>query len=223
VTLGIGIRHLFPDSNAPTVSVRVKICGITSIEDGLAAIEAGADALGFVFCASSPRYLALAEAAQILEQFPPFITRVGLFVNSSEASIQEAIGQCGIDTLQLHGEEPPDFCRLFRLKVIKAFRIRDESSLAVLTDYEAAGWLLDSYVPGKSGGTGERFNWELASRATQLCPRVILAGGLTPTNVADAVRQVRPYAVDVSSGVEWKPGKKDRHKMKDFIAAAKGS
>jgi phosphoribosylanthranilate isomerase len=204
------------------MSVRVKICGITNIEDSLAALDAGADALGFVFSASSPRCLTLSEAARIVGELPPFIGKVGLFVNAPQASVQGAIDQSGIDTLQLHGDETPEFCRQFRLKVIKAFRIRDESSLGALTNYQTAGWLLDSYVSGKAGGTGARFNWELAFRATQLCPRVILAGGLTPANVADAVRQVRPYAVDVSSGVEWKPGKKDRHKMKDFIAAAKG-
>ena len=203
------------------MSVRVKICGITSIEDALAAIESGADALGFVFCASSPRCLGVREASKIVERLPPFITKVGLFVNASETFIHQIVEQSGIDALQLHGDESPQFCRQFRLKVIKAFRVRDESSLASLSQYQPAAWLLDSYVPGKSGGTGKQFNWELAFKATQLCSPIVLAGGLTPGNVAEAVRQVRPYAVDVSSGVEWKPGKKDRHKMKDFIAAAK--
>jgi phosphoribosylanthranilate isomerase len=205
------------------VNVRVKICGLTNIEDGLAALDAGADALGFVLYASSPRCVPLEQAAEMVKQLPPFIAKVGLFVNASELSIRHAIEQCGIDTLQLHGDEAPEFCRRFQLKVIKAIRMRDASSLDELAQYETSGWLLDSYVAGKAGGTGEKFNWELACRATELCSRVILAGGLTPANVAEAVRQVRPYAVDVSSGVEWKPGKKDRHKMKDFIAAAKGA
>ena len=203
------------------MSVRVKICGITNLEDALAAIEAGADALGFVFCGSSARCLTALAAARIAQALPPFVAKVGLFVDSPQELITSVIDQCGLDTVQLHGTEPPEFCRRFRVKVIKAFRIQNESSLKELSDYQPDAWLLDSYVPGKLGGTGDRFNWDLACRASQVCPRLILAGGLNPGNVADAVRQVHPYAVDVSSGVELKPGIKDHQKLRDFIRAAK--
>ena len=146
------------------MSVRVKICGITRITDALTAIDAGADALGFVFLAS-PRNLTPGAAAEIIDALPPFVSKVGLFVNASEPFIRNVLQACALDTLQLHGEEPPEFCRRFRLKVIKAFRIRDETSLKALSSYSQQTWLLDSYSPGKHGGTGERFNWELA------CPR----------------------------------------------------
>jgi phosphoribosylanthranilate isomerase len=205
------------------MSVRVKICGITRWDDALAAVEAGADALGFVFCEASPRCVTVSVAARIVEGLPPFVAKVGLFVNAPEAQIRRVAGACGLDTLQLHGEEPPEFCQRFTVKWIKAFRMRDESSLQALSAYRAAAWLLDSYVPGKAGGTGERFNWDLARRAAQICPRVILAGGLTPENVAEAVRRVRPYAVDVSSGVEREPGIKDEQKVRAFIEAAKSA
>jgi phosphoribosylanthranilate isomerase len=203
------------------LSVRIKICGITNLDDALAAIEAGADALGFVFCEDSPRNIPLPLAARLLQALPPFIARVGVFANLPEQSVREVIGQCGIDTLQFHGDEPPELCRRFELQVVKAFRVRDEHSLRAMVKYKTAAWLLDSYLPGKLGGTGERFNWDLARQAIHLGNRVILAGGLTPANVAEAVRQVRPYAVDVSSGVERVPGRKDHQKVRDFIRAAK--
>jgi phosphoribosylanthranilate isomerase len=202
--------------------VRVKICGITSLEDGLFALEAGADALGFVFCAASPRNLTVARAAGIIKALPPLVAKVGVFVNPTPEFVQEVLEQCGIDTVQLHGEESPAFCRQFRAPVIKAFRVRDESSLKEMPAYTGEAWLLDSYVSGRSGGTGERFNWELARRATAASPRVILAGGLTAGNVVEAVQSVQPYAVDVSSGVEIAPGKKDPGKVRAFISAVKG-
>jgi phosphoribosylanthranilate isomerase len=205
------------------MGVRVKMCGITNLADALSAVEAGADALGFVFCESSPRCLTVQAAAKIIAALPPFVAKVGLFVDASEAAIREAVEHGGIDVLQLHGDEPCEFCHRFQSPVIKAFRVRDASSLTGLPHYNVAAWLLDSYVPGKPGGTGERFNWELACHAAQLGRPIILAGGLTPANVADAVRQVRPYAVDVSSGVESAPGKKDSEKVKAFIQAAKSA
>jgi phosphoribosylanthranilate isomerase len=205
------------------MGVRVKICGITNLEDAILAVEAGADAVGFVFCDSSPRYVSGDAVARITAALPPFVTKVGLFVNAAENTIREAVAQCGLDALQLHGDEPPQFCARFQLHVIKAFRVRDRSSLAGLPLYKVAAWLLDSYVPGKLGGTGERFSWELACEAAQLGRPVILAGGLTPANVADAVQLVRPYAVDVSSGVESQPGKKDAQKLRDFIQIAKSA
>ncbi|MFO1501912.1 MAG: phosphoribosylanthranilate isomerase [Verrucomicrobiota bacterium] len=203
------------------MNVRVKICGITCLEDALNAIDAGADALGFVFCEGSPRRVSPERAAGIIEALPPFVSKVGLFVNADESEVSAAVQQSGVDTVQFHGDEAPEFCRRFRLKIVKAFRVRDASSLAALPRYDVSAWLLDSFVPGKSGGTGERFNWDLARQATRLGGRIILAGGLTPGNVSAAVSQVCPYAVDVSSGVEGTPGRKEAHKMKDFIQAAK--
>jgi phosphoribosylanthranilate isomerase len=204
------------------MSVKIKICGITNIEDGLASVEAGADALGFMFYAASPRCLTTERAAKIIRELPPFVARVGVFVDPTEEEVRRAITECGIDTLQFHGEESPAFCGRFGLKTIKAFRIRDEESLKATATYPDQAWLLDSFVAGKRGGTGERFNWDLAREATQRSRRVILAGGLKPENAADAVRKVRPYALDVSSGVESAPGRKDAAKVRAFIAAAKG-
>jgi phosphoribosylanthranilate isomerase len=204
------------------MNVKVKICGITSVEDALTAVEAGADALGFMFYAASPRCLTTERAAKIIRELPPFVARVGVFVDPTEEEVRRAITECGIDTLQFHGEESPAFCGGFGLKTIKAFRIRDEESLKATATYPDQAWLLDSFVAGKPGGTGERFNWDLAREATQRSRRVILAGGLKPENAADAVRKVRPYALDVSSGVESAPGRKDAAKVRAFIAAAKG-
>jgi phosphoribosylanthranilate isomerase len=205
------------------MNVRVKICGITNLRDALAAIDAGADALGFMFCQASPRYLTSTAAASIIKELPPFVRAVGVFADATEEHVRSIIEECGVDTLQFHGGEQPGFCRRFQVRTIKAFRVRDEGSLKEMAQYGMSTWLLDSYVPGKLGGTGEKFNWELARRATQLNGRVILAGGLTPANVAEAVRQVHPYAVDVSSGVETAPGQKDHQKVRDFIAAAKSA
>ncbi|MBM3836571.1 MAG: phosphoribosylanthranilate isomerase [Verrucomicrobia bacterium] len=202
---------------------KVKICGVTNLPDALAAVDAGADALGFMFYAKSPRCVSEHAAAEIIRALPPFVARVGVFVNADQETVGRAVESCGLDTLQFHGDEPPDFCRKFRAAVIKAFRVRDETSLQTMAAYETEAWLLDAFVPGKLGGTGERFNWELARRATTLSRRVILAGGLTPENIREAVRQVRPYGVDVSSGVEVAPGKKNPGKVRDFIAAAKAA
>jgi phosphoribosylanthranilate isomerase len=205
------------------MNIRVKICGITSVPDALAAIEAGADALGFMFCEASPRFLKPEEAAAIIRALPPFVSRVGVFVNPTEADVRSAITRCGIDTLQFHGEEPAEFCRQFGLNVIKAFRVRDAGSLERTRDYASETWLLDSYTSGRHGGTGAVFNWELAADAARRHAWVILAGGLTPENVAQAVRTVRPFAVDVSSGVESAPARKDADKMRAFIAAARSA
>jgi len=205
------------------MSVRVKICGITRAEDALAAVDAGADALGFMFVEASPRCVTPEQAAGILRELPPFVARVGVFVNPSAHKVRAAIAETGIDTLQFHGEETPAFCRQFGLRVIKAFRVRDAESLKPLSDFRRETWLLDSFVAGKHGGTGAVFNWDLAAQAVKQGGRVILAGGLAPENAADAVRRVRGYALDVSSGVELAPGRKDAAKVRAFIAAAKGA
>lgn len=205
------------------MSVKVKICGITSIEDALAATGAGADALGFMFYAPSPRCVSRGLAAKIIRDLPPFAAKVGVFVDPAEDEVRQVIAETGIDTLQFHGNESPEFCRKFRLKVIKAFRVRDAASLKATEAFQNEAWLLDSFVAGKLGGTGERFNWDLAAQAAKRHAMVLLAGGLTPANAAEAVKQVRPYGLDVSSGVESAPGKKDPAKVRDFIAAAKAA
>jgi phosphoribosylanthranilate isomerase len=200
------------------MSTRVKICGITNLADALAAVEAGADALGFNFYRKSPRYLAVSAAAKISKQLPPFIMRVGVFVNAPVELVTRAIGECDLGLLQFHGDEPPEFCTQFGLMSMKAFRIRDAESLKELPKYPTEAWLLDAYSPEARGGTGEKFNWDLAVEAQKFGRPVFLAGGLTPENVAEAVRQVRPFGVDVSSGVEGAPGEKDHQKVRDFIA-----
>jgi phosphoribosylanthranilate isomerase len=204
------------------MNVRVKICGITSIPDALAAVGAGADALGFMFHAPSPRAVTVAQAAAIIRELPPFVARVGVFVDAAPELLHETALATGIDTFQLHGEETPAQCEGLTLPVIKAFRVRDANSLTALLTYRTTAWLLDSYVPGQQGGTGARFNWDLAVQVVRLGRPVILAGGLTPENAAEAVHKVRPYGLDVSSGVESAPGRKDIARMRDFVAAAKG-
>jgi len=202
--------------------VKIKICGITNLEDANAAIEAGADALGFMFSELSPRCLKRDVAAKIIRELPPFVAKVGVFVNAAEEVVRQTIAQCGIDTLQLHGEETPEYCRKFSpMKVMKAFRMKDASVLKQLSVYDVDAWLLDSWVPGKAGGTGERFNWDLAVYAKESARPIVLAGGLKPENVAQAVHQVWPYAVDVSSGVEESVGKKSHAAMRNFVSAVR--
>lgn len=201
--------------------VRVKICGITSPEDAMMAVEAGADALGFVFYDKSPRNINPLAAANIIAKLPPFIQTVGLFVNEELEKINWTADYCGLDLVQLHGDETPEECLEVNRRVIKAFRIHDIVSIEPLHKYQVCGYLLDAWCPDSYGGTGKTFNWEMAAAARQY-GRIILAGGLSPDNVIDAIRQVRPYAVDVSSGVESAPGKKDAEKMKEFIKRAKG-
>jgi phosphoribosylanthranilate isomerase len=205
------------------MNVKVKICGITSIEDALAAVDAGADAVGFMFYSSSPRCVTRETVASIILQLPPFVAKVGVFVNPTVEEVRQAIAQCELDTLQFHGEEAPEFCRQFGLKSLKAFRVQGPETLKLLPNYSAMAWLLDSFVAGTRGGTGNTFNWEIAAQAVGLGGRVVLAGGLTPENAAEAVRKVRPYALNVSSGVESKPGRKDTAKVRAFIAAARGA
>ncbi len=197
---------------------KVKICGLTRLADALAAVEAGADALGFMFYGGSKRFVTPAAAAQIIRALPPFVARVGVFVNADAKFVRATVAECGLDTLQFHGEETAEFCGQFApLKVIRAFRIENAGSLQALPKFAVDAWLLDSYVPGQRGGTGEKFNWELAVQAKELGRPVILAGGLTPENVADAMQQVWPYGVDVSSGVETAPGVKDPELVRRFV------
>jgi phosphoribosylanthranilate isomerase len=203
------------------VRVRVKICGITNVADAVAAVDAGGDALGFMFFENSKRNIAAKTVAEIIRELPPFISKVGVFVNAAEDVVLKTTETAGIDTLQFHGEEPPAFCARFRLPVIKAFRICAPESLQQCSNYRNHAWLLDSYVDGAHGGTGVSFDWNVAAEATRHSRRVILAGGLKVETVAEAVRKVRPFAVDVSSGVESVPGKKDREKLRRFIEAVR--
>jgi phosphoribosylanthranilate isomerase len=205
------------------METRVKICGITNLADALAAVEAGADALGFNFYEKSPRHVSLKTAGEISRQLPPFVMRIGLFVNAPEELVTRAIGECSLTLLQFHGDEPPEFCTQFGLMSMKAFRIRDAESLKEIPNYQTDAYLLDAFSPAARGGTGEKFNWDLAIEAQKFGKPIFLAGGLTPENVADAVRKVRPFGVDVSSGVELSPGKKDAEKVRAFIQAVRAA
>jgi len=203
------------------MSVKIKICGITNLADAQAAADAGADALGFIFYDKSPRCVTVQQAADISKQLNPFIMRVGVFVNAEEDFILSAMGKCQLSMLQFHGDEPPEFCSQFGIMAMKAFRMRGTEILNELAKYPTDGYLLDAYSSSTLGGTGKTFNWDLAIEAQKLGKPIFLSGGLTPENVAEAVRKVRPFAVDVSSGVESSPGRKDHAKVKAFVAAAR--
>ena len=203
------------------MKTRVKICGITSVADGLAAAEAGADMIGLMFYESSPRQITLARAVEISRALPLFLMRVGVFVNAPADFVLRAIGECNLTMLQFHGDETSDFCTQFGLMNMKAIRVRDAGSLVQLENYQTDAFLLDAHSKNGLGGTGEKFNWDLAVEAQKFGKPIFLAGGLTPENVADAVRKVHPFGVDVSSGVESAPGIKDHAKVKAFITAAK--
>jgi phosphoribosylanthranilate isomerase len=205
------------------MSVKVKICGITNVPDALAAAEAGADVVGFVFHEQSPRFVRIGEAAEIIRELPPHVLKAGVFVNAPEDFVAEAIQNCGLNLLQFHGDETPEYCVQFGPLSIKAFRIRDAASLNGLQAYKTDAFLLDAYSPSQRGGTGETFNWALAAGAQKFGRPIFLAGGLKPENVSEAIRQVRPYGVDVSSGVEKAPRVKNHAKVKAFIEAAKAA
>lgn len=197
--------------------VRVKICGITRVEDALVAVRNGADAIGLVFYAPSPRNVSIAQAQEIANKIPAFVTVVALFVNAEASFINEVISQVKIDLLQFHGDETPEECAQYRLPFIKAIRVKLDTNLVQCsTDFSAAkALLLDTYTEGVAGGTGHVFDWNLIP--SQLTKSVILAGGLTSDNVAQAIAQVRPYAVDVSGGVEVSKGIKDAAKIAAFM------
>ncbi|MCH2602595.1 MAG: phosphoribosylanthranilate isomerase [Pedosphaera sp.] len=205
------------------MSVTVKICGITSEADALAAAEAGADAIGLMFYEGSPRHVTLEQAKAISAALPQHVMRVGVFVNAEEAFVHQALTECMLNILQFHGDETPEECSRYPVMTLKAFRVQGEETLAELEAYPSAGYLLDAYVKDALGGTGATFNWDLAVRAQEFGKPIFLAGGLTPENVAEAVRKVQPFGVDVSSGVEIEPGRKDAEQMRTFVAAAKGA
>jgi len=205
------------------MQTRIKICGITSLEDAQFAIKAGADALGFVFYPPSPRHIDLNTAITITHQLPPFITTTALFVNAKQGLINQVINQARIDCIQFHGDESPEACNLYHRPWIKAIRMKPEIDLIQLNqDYQqASALLLDSYIKGIPGGTGAQFNWSKIPPV--LRPHIILAGGLTPLNISQAVEQVQPWAVDVSGGVEKQKGVKDHDKIRQFIQAVRAS
>ena len=203
------------------MSVKVKICGVTNVADALAAAGAGADMVGLNFYGGSPRRVTLAQAAEIARALPPFVLKVGVFVDPTEAQVLEAMAACGLNLLQFHGDEDSAFCTQFGAMSVKALRVRDAASLQALANFHTDAFLLDAHSQAGLGGTGEKFNWDLAMAAQQFGKPIFLAGGLTPENVADAVRRVRPFAVDVASGVEAAPGKKDAAKVRAFIAAVR--
>lgn len=201
-------------------TVKVKICGVTRPEDALAAVRLGADALGFNFWPRSKRYLPPAEARAIVRGLPSLVTAVGLFVDPTVDEVRRAAAASGVALAQLHGDETPELCLAMPLPVLKAIRVADRSSLAQLASYEVRGFVLDAPSEGY-GGSGKVIDWSLVAEVAREMP-IVLAGGLTPENVAEAVRTVRPCAVDVASGVESAPGVKDEDKMRRFIEAAKG-
>lgn len=202
---------------------RVKICGITNTADGLMAAEAGADAVGFVFYERSPRAISPEQAATIIKALPPDLIKVGVFVDPDADLVMRAIHDAGINVLQFHGNESPEFCLGFGVMTMKAFRVRGRETLGSLPAYGTDAWLLDAYSAGQAGGTGETFDWDLAAEAVGMGRPVFLAGGLGPANVAEAIRKVQPFGVDVSSGVESSPGRKDETRVREFVKAAKNS
>ncbi len=200
---------------------KVKICGIKKLNDAISAADYGADAIGFVF-AKSVRKISKEKARAIIRKLPPFITTVGLFVNEAAEDIEAACRFCGLDAIQLHGNEPPGIINTLKdYKTIKAFRIQNEKDISPIKKYKPNAILLDGYSVNKMGGTGTSFDWKIVKKLRTSIP-VIVAGGLTHLNVSQAIRVVNPYAVDVSSGVESGPGKKDRKLIKKFIDAVKG-
>ena len=203
---------------------KVKICGITNSKDADAAVEAGADALGFIFFANSPRFIEPTIAQQIIATLPPFVLPIGVFVNEEAEVVRDIMDQCGLAVAQLHGDEPPTYCETLRRPVLKGIRLRDRGSFLSLAEYKGRagvrGFLIDAFSESSYGGTGQTVDWSIAAEAAAAAP-IVLAGGLTPDNVQEAIQQVKPYGVDVSSGVEASPGTKDRGKIQAFIQAAK--
>lgn len=204
--------------------IKVKVCGITNAEDALAAVAAGADALGFVFYEKSPRYVIPAVAAAIIAKLPPLVMPVGVFVNGGLATVRSIMDTCGLSLAQLHGDENASYCSELSRPTMKALRLKDRASLLLLAEYQGRGgvrgFVLDAFSEKAYGGTGQTTDWALAADVAKTTP-ILLAGGLTPENVVEAIQTVDPYGVDVSSGVESAPGKKDRAKITAFINAVR--
>lgn len=200
--------------------VRVKVCGITNSDDAFRAVELGADALGFIFYKGSKRYIDPRDAHPIISSLPPFVSSVGVFVNQGPDEIREAVETSGVDTVQLHGDETPGFCAMLPYKLIKAIRVKDTVNTEEVELYPVLAILFDKHTDEMYGGTGKSFDWGVL-KGIAISKKVILSGGLTPENVSRAIETVRPYGVDVSTGVEDSPGKKNHMKMRKFIEAVK--
>lgn len=202
--------------------VKVKICGITNLEDALNSVGAGCDALGFVFYKKSPRYISPENAREIIRRVPSPILKMGVFVNAREETVKRIAKFCGLDVLQFHGSESPEFCSKFKnYKIIKAFRVKNKEGLGSLLNYKPFAYLFDTFTKGKIGGTGRKFDWELVRHLDGLHKPVFLSGGLNADNVEKAIKYVHPEWVDVSTGVETKPGKKNLEKVKKFVETVK--
>jgi len=196
---------------------RIKICGLTRPEDISLISELGIDMAGFIFVPASPRYLIPEQAELLVRELPPQVKRVGVFVDEEPMAVRKTAKQLKLDILQFHGDEAPDYCRQFKIPFFKAFRVRGSLDLNSLRTYRAKAILLDSFSSGARGGTGKTFDWKLARAAMGKGIPIILAGGLTPENAAKAVRTVKPWGLDVSSGVESAPGIKDHEKVRNFV------
>lgn len=205
-------------------SAKVKICGITSAEDARVAVEAGADALGFIFYRKSPRYIEPAVARLIIMSLPPLVMPVGVFVDEEQTVVRNLMDDCGLLLAQLHGSESAAYCQELGRPILKALRVKDRSAFLALAEYRGRagvrGFVLDAFSDQAYGGTGQVIDWAVAAEAAKAA-NILLAGGLTPDNVGKAIQAVQPYGVDVSSGVEREPGKKDHEKVRAFIRAAK--
>ena len=198
--------------------IKVKICGITNLEDALNSVKAGCNALGFVFYRKSPRYITPKKASRIIKHIPAHISKIGVFVNAKEKTIKRIAKLCNLDMLQFHGNESPEFCKKFKgYKIIKAFRVKDKMVPGQIIKYKTFAYLFDTFVKSKMGGTGKKFNWMLLRHLSSFRKLIFLSGGLNAKNVKEAIKQVRPDWLDVSSSVEIKPGKKDHKKVKEFI------
>ena len=204
--------------------IKIKICGITNAEDARIAVAAGADALGFVMYRKSPRHVEPSVVRDVVAELPPFVLAVGVFVNEDLAVTRNLMDECGFALAQLHGDESASYCADLGRPVLKALRLKDREGLLALAEMRGRGnlrgILLDAYVPDGYGGTGRLADWSLAQEVSRVTP-IVLAGGLTPSNVAEAIQVVRPYGVDVSSGVEERPGKKDVDKVRAFIKSVR--
>ncbi|OGP13491.1 MAG: hypothetical protein A3I75_03365 [Deltaproteobacteria bacterium RIFCSPLOWO2_02_FULL_50_16] len=200
--------------------IKVKICGMTNLDDVLAAIEFGADAIGFNFFKKSPRYIAPEKVKELLDNVPASVWKVGVFVNEDDKLVRGISQELSLDFLQFHGDETPYYCQQFAAPYWKVFRLRDEKSLLLMQHYHCEYFLIDTYDPVSYGGTGRVGRWDLARKAKSI-GKIILAGGLHPDNIEEAIKQVHPDGVDVTTGIESEPGKKDHHKMEQFIVRVK--
>lgn len=205
-------------------SIKVKICGITNAFDAQVAVSAGADALGFIFYSQSPRFVDPGVAKPIISALPPFVLPIGVFVNAEPKMVRDIMEECGLALAQLHGNETPAFCESLQRPVLRGIRLRDRGTFLAMAEYMGRagvrGFVVDAFSETAYGGTGETSDWDLAAEAARAAP-ILLAGGLRPENVREAIQKVQPYGVDVSSGVESSPGKKDPAKVQAFIKAAK--